>query len=166
VPLAVSGSELCVRYGATYDGAINAPAAMAGGCPVFNMWARISRSASLAVLGTAVLLVAAGCTSPDGGLPLSWHIEAVDTAGVGFCTSIALDGNDYPRINYWDNTNSDLKYARWTGSAWDGSDDTSGPDIVDTAGRVGEHSSMALDGSGFPHISYWDFTNGDLHLAN
>jgi hypothetical protein len=71
-------------------------------------------TATLAVLGTAVLLVAAGCTSPDGGSALSWHIESVDTAGdVPYGTSIALNANGYPHISYYDWTNGDLKYTRY-----------------------------------------------------
>ncbi len=89
--------------------------------------------------------------------------DTVDTSGnVGIYTSIALDDNGYPHISYFDGTNYDLKYARWTGSAWDGLDASAGPDAVDTTGDVGSYTSIALDSSGYPHISYIDKTKTAL----
>jgi hypothetical protein len=69
-----------------------------------------------------------------------------------------LDGAGYPHIGYYDDSHADLKYIRWTGSAWI-------TQTVDSGGNVGQYTSLALDGAGNPHISYYDRTNGDLKYA-
>ena len=42
-----------------------------------------------------------------------------------------------------------MKYAEWTGSAWS-------IQTVDSEGRVGDYTSIALDSKGHPWISYYD----------
>jgi len=90
-------------------------------------------------------------------------ISVVDTPGVvGDFNDIALDESVFPpmsHISYYDTTNGDLKYAKRTGAtSWQ-------IDVVDSAGNVGQCTSIALDSSGKPHISYYDETNQDLKYA-
>jgi hypothetical protein len=82
----------------------------------------------------------------------------VATGNVSDFSSLALDSGGNPHIGYSDDSNHDLKYARWTGSAW-------AIETVDSAGNVGDYSSLALDSADRPHIGYRDSTNGDLKYA-
>jgi fibronectin type 3 domain-containing protein len=82
---------------------------------------------------------------------LSWNIEIVDSGGVTAMTSIALDSKGYPHISYQDG-NSDLKYANWTGTQWM-------IQTLDSAGLTGLFSSIDVDNNDYPHISYVDRTN-------
>ena len=69
---------------------------------------------------------------------MAWTIETVDSNGiVGLYNSLALDSSDYPCISYYDETNDDLKYAKWNGSSWD-------IETVDSVGSVGYYTSIAL----------------------
>ncbi len=123
----------------------------ASGFPVVSYWDQASGALKVLHCGDA------NCT---GGANV---ITSPDTAGsTGLWTSITLDGSGFPVVSYSDATNGDLKVLHCSDVNC-----ATGNTIatVDSAGSVGVYSSIALDSSGFPVISYWDLTNGDLKLA-
>jgi hypothetical protein len=110
-----------------------------------------------------------------------WVIKTVDSNGkVGEHSSLALDNSGNPRISYYDASNSNLKYASWDGNRWvistvDGTKTGKGLNrynwdrdyrrVDDRSKKVGQFSSLALDSSGNPRISYYDQTNKNLKYA-
>ncbi len=120
-----------------------------------------------------VMCVIAAISLSIGVLQLSvpaqeseWRIETVDSDGlVGIPNSIEVDSAGYPHISYTGYTNLDLKYAKWTGSVWN-------IEVLDSANESGPYSltgrsSLDLDSSGRPHISYVFVVHnyGDLKYA-
>jgi hypothetical protein len=92
-----------------------------------------------------------------------WHTETVDAAGqTGLYTSLALDAAGYPHISYNRDQsyyfNNHLKYAYKDGSGWH-------TEVVDAGDWVGTFTSIALDASGHPHISYTETYVGLLKYA-
>lgn len=93
----------------------------------------------------------------------SWDIQEVDCGaewgdGLGYFSSIFLDSKGNPHISYYDKDNKKLKYARYTGLAWD-------IQIVDNGVDVGIYTSIAVDRNDNPHIAYYDNYLGDLKYA-
>lgn len=74
--------------------------------------------------------------------------------GQGIHSSLVVDQAGRPHIAYFDENNTNLKYAYWDGLSWQ-------RQTVDGSGYVGEYVSLALDSAGYPNISYLDSTGND-----
>lgn len=90
-------------------------------------------------------------------------IVTVDSAGdVGRYPSLMLDSNQKPVVSYLDLTNGKLKVVHCGNTNC-----TSGNSIssISGPGIVGYYSSLSLDSSNIPTISYYDSSNGDLNIV-
>lgn len=86
-----------------------------------------------------------------------WVATSVDgnaSTNVGLDTSMFIEqSTDEVHVTYYDLSNKDLKYAvRDANGNWNTS-------TLDTAGQVGQASSIVVDSNGDCHISYIDYTN-------
>ncbi|MCD4666332.1 hypothetical protein K8R47_00815 [archaeon] len=99
--------------------------------------------------------------------PTGWSNEIIDFGGdVGKFTSLAFDSNDIPHISYNDNTNDDLKYAKYVSTNGNcGPSNSWQCTTIDSGGDVGKWTSIAVDSNDNIHISYYDLTNKDLKYA-
>jgi hypothetical protein len=105
-------------------------------------------------------------SSTVNGALNTWTIVTVDpsVANVGFYTSLAILNNGNPAISYYDGTNGDLKFAY--SSTVNGAIGTWSSATVDSAGTVGQYTSLAILNNGNPAISYYDTTNADLKFLS
>jgi hypothetical protein len=108
-------------------------------------------------------LKVARCNDPDckGGDDAFYTVDGA--AGVGKYNSIAIGADGHPVISYYDVANGDLKVARCNDFDCAGGDEQLS--TVDSAGDVGQYTSIAIGADGNPVVSYYDATNGDLKVA-
>jgi len=120
------------------------------GLPVISYYDATNQNLKVAFCGNA--------TCSAGNI-----ITTVDSIGdVGIDTALILNNNNFPVVSYFDATNGDLKVVVCGNASC-----TAGNTLttVDSTGIVGLFTSLALNNSGIPIISYVDSTNLDLKVA-
>jgi len=106
------------------------------------------------------------CDDPNCSGDESKNITSPDTSGqVGGDLSMALDDKGNPVISYHDATNGDLKVLHCDNPKCAG-DQTGNIATPDANGDVGLYTSLVLDSTGNPVVSYYDFSKGDLKLLH
>jgi hypothetical protein len=98
-------------------------------------------------------------------LAANWQTVTVDADGLaGFFTSLAVDASGRLHVSYYDDFYGNLKYATCAAGCDDAANWRTATVDADAA-SVGHYTSLAVDASGRLHVSYYDFSNGDLKYA-
>jgi prepilin-type N-terminal cleavage/methylation domain-containing protein len=131
------------------------------GLPIISYYDDSNRDLKVVKCGNSACSAAGGyiITAVDGDSNVY-----SSTDKVGKYSSIAVSSFNLPIISYYDDSNHDLKVVKCGNSACSvagGYTFTS----VDTAGDVGEYTSIVIDKNGLPIISYYDDSNHDLKVA-
>ena len=91
-------------------------------------------------------------------------INSPDDEGNSY-TSLKLDASGSPVISYRYSVTRELKVVHCNDTACAGGDESiEVADVAGVVGTLGLYSSLALDASGNPVVSYYDDTFGDLKL--
>ncbi len=95
-----------------------------------------------------------------------WKTSSVDVPGIvpAHGHSIALDPMGRPHIAYVDYKTKQVMYASYDGKSWTA--EVVAPDQAAGMDDIEKYISLAIDGAGVPHISYYHQYNLDLKLAS
>ncbi len=95
----------------------------------------------------------------------NWTKITIDSSGdVGSYSSLAISASGaLARISYFEEGDKDLKYAQCDSNCTNPANWSTV--IVDSASDVGLYTSIVIDGSGNPRISYYDQSDKDLKYA-
>ncbi len=93
-----------------------------------------------------------------------WTVQPIGSGPIPyeFNVSLALDGDGFPALTYFEASDGDLVFASFDGSEWN-------MELVASEGTVGMFSSLAFDAEGQPHISFFETveaTAGVIHYAS
>jgi hypothetical protein len=78
--------------------------------------------------------------------------------------SVTVDSSDFPVVAYYDNTNTDLKFVHCNDVNCAG--ETPVALVASVPNDTGRYVDVVLDGSGFPVLTYEDWTNRDTYLIH
>lgn len=97
----------------------------------------------------------------------AWNCSTMDSSNdVGEFATIATDPSGRPWVAYSDETNLNLRVARYVGSGGTGCADSAWTCFnIETANDVGRGASIAFAPDGRAWISFLDSTNADLRVA-
>lgn len=117
-----------------------------------------------------ILKYAFGPANSDINSDISWNLYEVDVStGTGWYNALALDSSGDPHISYFDNSNNSLKYAYGNINSTSGYDSSWQIYEIDSYNPFitipPQFSSIVVDSSGNPHISYYDGNLDNLKYA-
>jgi hypothetical protein len=107
-------------------------------------------TAATVVTALALSIFLSGASS--AGPTTTWQRQTLSPVAPGWYSSLVLDGQGRPHVAYRE-TSTLLKYAYYDGTQWRGEAGTT-PDTVFSGQTIGYQVSLALDGSGVPHIAF------------
>lgn len=89
---------------------------------------------------------------------LAWNLSTVVSGANRRNISLAFGQDGKPSLAYFSSASSDLRFARYNNSGWTIT-------TVESAGDVGQYSSLKIAPDGQPAIAYMDYTSFFVRLA-